>query len=278
MKFIVIASYFLNIPIAHIHGGESTHASIDEGIRHSITKMSWLHFVATNKYKKRIIQLGENPSKVHNVGSLGVENIKKITLIKKNKLEKLLNIKLNKKNLLITYHPETLNKIKSIDSIREILKSLENLQNTFLIFTAPNADSGNYAIKKEIKKFVKKNINKSAFFDSLGTTNYLSLLKLVNGIVGNSSSGIIEAPSLKVGTINIGDRQKGREMSNSIINCKPIKKEVDKALKLLFSQKFNTKLKKSFNKYEKNDTSISILQKISKNKIPENLYKVFKDI
>tara|TARA_Y100000590_G_scaffold466739_1_gene643145 strand:- start:2309 stop:3469 length:1161 start_codon:yes stop_codon:yes gene_type:complete len=273
-----IASYFLNVPIAHIHGGELTYGAIDDAIRHSITKMSWFHFVATKNYKKRVIQLGENNKRVFNVGSLGVENIKKTKLITKKNIEKKLNIKFKDRNLLIAYHPETIDKNFSSNGFKEILKSLENLDYTFLIFTAPNADAGGLLIKKEIYKFVKKNPYKAIFFASLGSLNFLSLLNIVDGIIGNSSSGIIEAPSLQTGTINIGKRQNGRDMSSSIINCKPNKKSIEKSLKILFSDKYIRSLKSISNIYEKKDTSIKIFNKIKNTAIPKNLNKIFNDL
>lgn len=273
-----IAAYFLRIPICHIHGGELTYGSIDDGIRHSITKMSWIHFVATETYRKRVKQLGENPKRIFNVGSLGVENIKKLNFLKKNDLENSLNIKFKKKNILIAYHSETLDSQLSYNGIIEILKSLKNLKNTLIIFTAPNADAGGVEIKKHIKKYITKNSSNTKFFNSLGTLNFLSLLKIVDGIIGNSSSGIIEAPSLKTGTINIGFRQGGRETNKSIINCKPYKKEIDKALKLLFSKKFVKSLKSVKNVYERKDSSINILKKLKNVKVPKNLNKVFYDL
>ena len=273
-----IASYFLNIPILHIHGGEQTQGSIDEGLRHSITKMSWLHFVATANYRKRVIQLGEEPKRVFNVGSLGVEALHTIKLFSKKELEKLLNVKFNKKNLLVTYHPETISRILQSKFFNEILKSLNKLKDTLLIFTAPNADPGYKEINKLINKFVKSNPQKSIKFFSLGQKLFLSTLNIVDGIVGNSSSGIIEAPSLKTGTINIGERQKGRDMASSIINCKPLTKDIDYAIKLIFSKKFLNSIKYVKNPYDKKYTSFKIYNKIKKLEFPIKTNKKFYDI
>jgi UDP-hydrolysing UDP-N-acetyl-D-glucosamine 2-epimerase len=270
-----IASYFLKIPIAHIHGGESTAGAIDEGIRHSITKMSWLHFVATENYKRRVIQLGEDPKRVFNVGSLGIEKINNCKLINKTKLENILDIKFKKKNLLVTFHPETLDHMNSSNSLKEILNSLAMLNDTLIIFTYPNADAGNIEIKKLIRKFLSNHPNNTRLFSSLGSLIFLSILKIVDGIIGNSSSGIIEAPSLNTGTINIGNRQQGRDMAESIINCKPMKNEIIKSLNLLFSKKYVNSLNSVINPYEKNYTIKKILNKVKNINLPKNLNKKF---
>jgi len=270
-----IASYFLKIPIAHIHGGESTAGAIDEGIRHSITKMSWLHFVATENYKRRVIQLGEDPKRVFNVGSLGIEKINNCKLINKTKLENILDIKFKKKNLLLTFHPETLDHMNSSNSLKEILNSLAMLNDTLIIFTYPNADAGNIEIKKLIRKFLSNHPNNTRLFSSLGSLIFLSILKIVDGIIGNSSSGIIEAPSLNTGTINIGNRQQGRDMAESIINCKPMKNEIIKSLNLLFSKKYVNSLNSVINPYEKNYTIKKILNKVKNINLPKNLNKKF---
>ena len=273
-----ISSYFLNIPIAHIHGGESTYGAIDEGIRHSITKMSWLHFASTENYKKRVIQLGENPKRVFNVGSLGVESIKSDRFISKKKIEALLKIKLNKNNLIVVYHPETIGNASPSKIFKEILNSLDKLNNTFLIFTTPNADPGSLVIRLMMKKYVKANSHKSKMFSSLGHNVFLSTLKVVDGIIGNSSSGIIEAPSLGSGTINIGDRQSGREMSKSIINCAPKMNEIDLAIKKLNSKKFINSLRNVKNPYANGKTSKKIIDRIKNINLPKNLNKIFYDL
>ena len=212
-----IASMAQKIPIAHIHGGEVTPHMIDEAIRHSISKMAHLHFVATKVYERRVIQMGENPDMVFNVGGLGVDNIKNMSLLNKENIESELKIKFWKKNLLVTFHPLSLEKNSSIQMI-ELIKALSKLNHTLIIFTMPNADSGGSKVYDLITKFVSKNEN-AISFTSLGVLRYLSLIKYVDGVIGNSSSGLLEVPSLKKGTINIGDRQKNREKASSVINC-----------------------------------------------------------
>ena len=198
------------IPIAHIHGGEITQGAFDEGIRHSITKMAWWHFVASEEYKNRVIQLGESPSRVYNVGGLGVDSIQKLNLLSKEELTRIMGIKFRKRNLLITYHSVTLEDGTSKKSFEALLNALEELKDTYLIFTLPNSDSDSRVIKRMIKDFIADNSEKSISFTSMGSLNYLSTLQFVDGVVGNSSSGLTEAPTFKIGTINIGDRQNGR--------------------------------------------------------------------
>ena len=272
---IAICAMILKVPIAHIHGGEITEGAFDDQIRHAITKLSHLHFVSTEKYKKRVSQMGENKNNVHNVGSLGVENIKRIKFLKKNVIEKKLKFNLNKKNLLITFHPVTLH--KQNETIDPLLNSLGKLKDTNLLFTSPSADPGSNAIIKKIKKFVSKNKN-SKFYFSLGQQLYFSCVKIFDGVVGNSSSGIIEVPSLKKGSINIGNRQKGRVVSKSIINCKNNEASIDLSLKKLLSKKFIKNVKNNKNPYYKKNTSnmiINVLKSVSFKDLP---YKNFFDL
>lgn len=272
-----IAALYSNVHIAHIHGGEVTEGSIDDSIRHSITKMSSIHFTANKKYRDRVIQLGEHPSRVFNVGGLGVDAIKKTKIYSKSELEKKFKFKFKKNNLLITFHPVTVEKRSSPVYINELLKSLNKLKNTNLFFTMPNADKDNLLIVKKIREFQAKNLRNVFFYKSLGIKNYYSFLTYIDGVLGNSSSGIIEAPSFKIGTINIGDRQKGRLFASSIISCKPRKEEIDKAIKKLYSKSFQDKLKTTVNPYENKDTVKKIVNIINKYKIPKNTNKFFYD-
>ena len=225
------ACFMKRVPIAHFHGGEKTYGSIDDSFRHSISKMSNVHFVERKTYKKRLVQLGENPRSVFVVGSLGRENILKQVFMSKKKIEEQLNFKLWDNNFLITFHPET-SCSQPIDFNR-VLEVLKNFEKTRFIFTAPNKDVGSEDIRKKIAKYIKNNKN-GVFFNSLGKTKYFSLMKVVNGVIGNSSSGIIEAPAFNIPTINIGNRQEGRFMEQSIINCKhniqKIRKEIKKII------------------------------------------------
>jgi GDP/UDP-N,N'-diacetylbacillosamine 2-epimerase (hydrolysing) len=272
---IAICAMILKVPIAHIHGGEITEGAFDDQIRHAITKLSHLHFVSTEKYKKRVSQMGENKNNVHNVGSLGVENIKRIKFLKKNVIEKKLKFNLNKKNLLITFHPVTLH--KQNETINPLLNSLGKLKDTNLLFTSPGADPGSNVIIKKIKKFVSKNKN-SKFYFSLGQQLYFSCVKIFDGVVGNSSSGIIEVPSLKKGSINIGNRQKGRVVSKSVINCKNNEASIDLSLKKLLSKKFIENVKNNKNPYYKKNTSNMIIDVLKSVRFKDLPYKNFFDL
>ena len=272
------SAFVARIPIGHIHGGESTQGAIDEAIRHSITKMSYWHFVATDEYKNRVIQLGENPSRVYNVGGLGVDSIKKSNLISKKELTNKMGIKFDKKNLLITYHPVTLEDGTSQKNFKSLINTLNELKDTYLIFTLPNSDSDSRVIKIMIKDFVAKNRDRSISFSSMGNLNYLSLLQFVDGVVGNSSSGLLEAPTFKIGTINIGDRQTGRIKADSVIDCKPNQNSVSNAIKKLYSNRFQNKLKTVDNPYGAGKATEKIMAILNKAILPNELKKEFYDL
>ncbi len=274
----VNAAMVARIPIAHLHGGEATEGSIDEAIRHSITKMSHLHFTATKEYKKRVIQLGENPKRVFNVGGIGIENIKRNKLLTKDEFEKSIGLKLNKKNILVTFHPTTLEHKTSKKQFQELLDTIEGLKDTNIIFTKSNSDIDGRIINQMIDEYVKKNPDKSVGFASLGQLKYLSALKYVDIIVGNSSSGLLEAPSFKIGTINIGDRQNGRIKAASIIDCLPNRKSINKAFKKIYSNKFQKLLKNVKNPYGDGCASQKIIKVLKKTKIKNILKKNFYDI
>jgi GDP/UDP-N,N'-diacetylbacillosamine 2-epimerase (hydrolysing) len=271
------AALLARIPIAHIHGGEVTTGAYDEAFRHSITKMSSVHFVATEEYRKRVIQLGENPSTVHLVGGLGVDAIKELKLLSKDEIEQSLGIRFSDKNLLVTFHPATLEDQAPTEQISELLAALFDKPDITLIFTMPNADTGGLAIMEQIKSFVDKNNNAYAF-ESLGQLNYLSCLAIVDGIVGNSSSGILEAPTFKVGTINIGERQLGRTQSVSVINVRANKESIEKALKKLFSPEFKSTLSDCTSPYGEGGASRKILRVLSDLEHEKNLHRSFYDL
>ena len=272
------ASLFKGIPIAHISGGEITEGSCDEAIRHSITKMSWWHFVGAAEYGKRVIQLGENPKRVFHVGGLGVDTIKKTKLLSKKALMQRTGIKFGKKNLLVTYHPDTLEKNTLSQNPKALLNALNKFEDIYIIFTMPNADLGSRFIKKMVEDFIQKNKDRSILFKSMGHLNYLSTLQYVDGVVGNSSSGLAEAPTFKLGTINIGDRQKGRLKALSVIDCDPIESEITTALKKLYSPDFQSKLQSVKNPYGEGNASEKIIEVLTKSSIPENMKKVFYDL
>jgi len=272
-----IAAHLCRIPVAHIHGGEVTQAAIDDAFRHSITKMSHIHFVANPSYKKRVIQLGENPKNIHIVGGLGIDSISKTNLISRKEIEKRFKLKFREKNFLISFHPETLNKNLAKNQMKELLLSLSKLKNVSLIFTIPGADLENEKIVYLIKNFTKKNKN-AYFFNFLCTKNYFSVLKQMDGIIGNSSSGILEMPYFKKGTINIGNRQSGRLMSKSIINVKIKKNKINKAIKKLLSKNFKKILKKSTNVYGKPGATKKIIKILKTTNTKKIFNKSFFDI
>jgi len=259
----VISANFLKIPVAHIHGGELTFGAIDDAFRHSITKMSHIHFTANKVYKKRVIQLGENPRNVHVVGGLGVDSLMKTKLLTKSELEKKYNFIFRKKNFLVCFHPETSSNVSTKKQINEILSALKELKDSLIIFTMPGADFENKIIKKEIKKFVK--INKNSFFrESLGQVNYFSFLKQVDAIIGNSSSGILEMPYFKKATLNLGNRQFGRLCSQSVINIKIKKNDILKSLKKISLPNFYKRIKNSKKFYGKGGSSKNIVKILRK--------------
>ena len=271
----VSAAMIAKIPVAHLHGGEATEGLIDEPIRHSITKMSHLHFTATEEYKKRVIQLGEHPSRVFNFGGMGIENIKKLKLLNKKDFEKSINFKLNRKNILVTFHPVTLENNTSKEQLKALLNSIDDLEDTNIIFTKANSDTDGRIINQMISEYVNKNIHKAREFTSLGQLKYLSALKYVDAMIGNSSSGISEAPSFNIGTINIGDRQKGRIKAASIIDCKPNRKSIKKAFKKLYSKEFQTRLKKIKNPYGDECVSKKVVKILKTAPLENILKKVF---
>ena len=276
------AAMIAKIPITHIHGGEITEGSWDDAIRHCITKMSHIHFTAAEEYYKRVIQLGEEPNRVFNVGGSGIENIKRLKLLSREELEKSINFKFNIKNALVAFHPVTLESKTSKKQFNELLDSIDNLENTNIIFTKSNSDTDGRIINQLINEYTGKNSDKSLGVTSLGQLNYLSTLQYVDFIIGNSSSGLLEAPSFKIGTINIGDRQKGRIKAESVIDCLPDKKDIKGAIKKIYSNQFQKKLKDVNNPYESRDGDSYASQKIVKvlKTVPLDniLKKVFFDV
>jgi GDP/UDP-N,N'-diacetylbacillosamine 2-epimerase (hydrolysing) len=233
----VITALVARIPVAHLHGGETTEGAFDEAIRHSITKMSHIHFPGADEYRNRVIQLGESPDRVFMVGGLGVDAIKRTKLLTRKSLERALGFRFGKRNLLITFHPVTLEEASSELQMIELLAALQKLEETNLIFTMPNSDTGNSKLIELVDDYVGTNPNARAY-SSLGSLRYLSCMLFVDGVVGNSSSGVAEAPTMKIGTVNIGDRQKGRIMADSIINCEPERGAINDAINKLYCPHF----------------------------------------
>jgi GDP/UDP-N,N'-diacetylbacillosamine 2-epimerase (hydrolysing) len=244
----VAAALVANIPVAHIHGGEATEGAMDDAMRHSITKMSHLHFVAAEPYRKRVIQLGEHPERVYTVGALGLDGIAHLTLLSRNQLEAELGFNFKEKNLLVTFHPVTLEHGRAAIQVEELLLALADLNNTGIIFTLPNADTDSRVVIKMIREFTSKNRN-ARCYPSLGQLHYLSCMRECDGVLGNSSSGLIEAPTLKCGTINIGDRQKGRLQADSVLNCPPQKENILASIHQLYSPQFRAVVNSTKNPY-----------------------------
>jgi len=272
------AALFARIPICHIHGGETTEGAFDEAIRHSITKMAWWHFVAAEDYKKRVIQLGENPNRVFFVGGMGVDGINKTTLLNKFELENSIGFNFGKKSLLVTYHPVTLEDNSTEVQIQELLNSLDKLVDTNIIFTRPNSDTNGRIINEYIDNFVNNNPQRSIAYTSMGQKNYLSALNIVDAVVGNSSSGLLEAPTFKIGTINIGDRQQGRLKADSVIDCDAKRESISLAISKVYSSYFQNKLKSVTNPYGEGFASEKIIKILANEPIPLELKKKFYDL
>ena len=272
------AAMIARIPIAHIHGGEKTEGAFDESIRHSITKMSHLHFTATNEYKNRVIQLGEHPNRVFNVGGMGIENIKRLKLLSKVEFEKSIDFKLNKRNILVTFHPVTLENSTAKEQFQELLDAIDKLEDTNIIFTKANSDTDGRIINQMIDDYVAKNFHKSVGFNSLGQLRYLSALQFVDTVVGNSSSGLLEAPSFKIGTINIGDRQKSRIKADSVIDCSANKTDIEKAFERLYSKEFQDSLQNVENQYGNGCASKKIIEVLKNVDLKNILKKSFYNI
>jgi len=270
---VALSAYLNKVPIAHIHGGEVTQGSLDDGFRHCISKMSNLHFVSHNAYKKRLMQMGENPKTVYNVGSLGVENIYKTKLLSKEQLEKSLKINLKKNILIVCLQPE-ITKTLTVNLVNETLSALKLYNDKSIIFTMPGADLYNDIIFKKIFNFTKKNSN-CVLFKTLGSQKFLSFLKIADIIIGNSSSGILEMPTFRKPTINIGDRQKGRVKSNSITDVSSKKYLIKRKIDFIYSKKFNSK--NIINPYKKLNTSKKIISVIKNINLEKYKNKKFYD-
>ena len=271
------AAMFMQIPIAHIHGGESTQGVVDEAIRHSVTKMSHLHFTSTEAYRQRVIQLGEQPENTHNVGSLCFENLKQLNLLTKDELEKKINFQLGKKSLLVTYHPVILESKSIVDQCKCLFSALDEFKQFNIIFTKANADEGGTIINRLIDTYVENN-SRAVAFTSMGQLLYLSTMKNVDVVVGNSSSGIIETPFFKKPTINIGNRQRGRILTKNIINCRCLKEEIQQSIKNAVSDSFIMSLKNLVNPYEKPDTAKKIIRILKSADTNNILMKKFNDV
>ena len=274
---VAIASAINNIPLIHIHGGEKTLGNYDEFIRHSITKMSKLHLVATDEYRNRVIQLGENPETVKNVGSLGVANAIELELLSKKELENKLG-NFSKPYFVVLFHPETITEISIEQQTENLISALNKFKDRYdFVFIGSNSDTGSDKIQKIIKNFVDKNNYKR--FLSLKNYEYFSLLKNSQGLIGNSSSGIIEVPSLKIPTINIGNRQLGRVKGTTIIDCSADTEDILKAIEKSQSESYKKILNESVNPYYQENSLEKYYSEIKKFLEKDNNYlKDFWDI
>lgn len=271
------AATIANIPLGHIHGGETTEGAYDESIRHAITKMSYLHFTSTEAYRKRVIQLGEAPERVFNVGALGVDSIKKMQLLTKENFEDSIGLQLGERNILITYHPVTLENNAAEAQFTAILEALDSFPNIRLIFTHANSDKEGRIINEMIEEYVALNSERAVAFKSLGQLRYLSALQFIDAVLGNSSSGILEVPFFRVPTINVGDRQKGRLAPRSVIQCSPQKEAILAAIDKAFDPEFKKEIENQEQIYGRGDASEQILDIISEVRV-ENLKKPFFDV
>lgn len=273
----VISAFIAAIPVAHIHGGEVTEGAFDDGIRHSITKMSSLHFASAEAYRNRILQLGENPTHVFNVGAPGVEHIERLELMDKGTLQQIVGLDLTNPTVLVTFHPETL-KLKSAGrDFKNLLSALDGMEHLQIIVTKSNADTEGREINRLIEEFVESRPHAVAY-TSLGQKAYLSLLKHVVCVIGNSSSGIIEAPSLKTGTVNIGNRQKGRIRASSVFDCEPEVDAIKKTVCLLMTQDIQNKIRHTTNPHGGGKVSQRITEILSDVSLNNLHQKQFHDL
>ena len=256
----VSTALFYKIPVAHLHGGEITEGAYDDCIRHAITKMSHLHFTSTEEYRNRVIQLGEHPERVFNVGAIGIENIKRVPLMSKRELEESLGFEMGNKCLLVTYHPVTLENSTAEEQSQNLLNSLDQYKDYRIIFTMPNSDTNGRIIMQEIENYVEKNKERAVAFKSLGLKRYLSALQYVSAVVGNSSSGIIEVPSFGIPTLNIGDRQKGRIAAESVVHCGTTFDDINQGLQIALSELQMRVSQTCINPYGKEDTTNTIVR------------------
>lgn len=276
---VCCAAMNARIPIVHLYGGETTEGAVDEAIRHSISKMSYLHFTSTQEYRNRVIQLGEHPDRVYAVGGIGIENALKMPLLSKKELEESIDFTLDKPYAVVTFHPVTLEEGQAQIQFEQILQAFSKHPEMKYIITKANADANGRIINKMIDEYAASHDNCVAF-ESLGALRYLSALKYATMVIGNSSSGLVEVPSFKIPTINIGDRQKGRLQAESVINCEPVEKEISCAMEKAVSEEFRSIASAVVNPYGDGNTSEKIAQTMVRMMVDEDvdLKKKFYDI
>ena len=271
------AALLFQIPIAHIHGGEITEGAVDDAIRHSLTKLSHLHFTATESYRQRVIQLGENPEHVLNVGAPGIDSINQYDLLSVEQLNQYFDEKLVKPFFVVTYHPVTLSSDGAISAFENLLAVLTLYQDYQMIISYPNADAFSRQIIELLTSYQDRLPTRVLLVKSMGQVRYLSAMKHASAVIGNSSSGIIEAPSFNVPTVNIGERQKGRIASDSVIHCGESKQAINSAINLALSEGFRSKLKKIINPYGMGGASEKIVNTLTKTDLDKLIHKQFYD-
>jgi GDP/UDP-N,N'-diacetylbacillosamine 2-epimerase (hydrolysing) len=272
------AALIFKIPVAHIHGGETTEGAFDEAIRHSITKMSHFHFVAHDDYRKRVIQLGENPDRVFNFGAIGLDHLTRMEFLTRSQVEEALQFKLGEVNFLVTYHPVTLSHeptSKALDNLFEALKAFPQAK---IILTKSNSDTDGKIIGKKLDEFAIQSKGQAAVYDSLGQKIYLSLMKYVDVVIGNSSSGILEAPAFKVPTINIGPRQRGRLRAKSIIECEAESNQIIETIKKALSKEFKESFENTAPPYKAGNASRRVKDVLKEVSLKGLLMKKFYDL
>jgi UDP-hydrolysing UDP-N-acetyl-D-glucosamine 2-epimerase len=271
-------SLILGIPIFHLHGGEISEGAYDDSIRHAITKLSSLHATSTEEYRRRVIQLGEEPDRVINVGAMGLDYLRRGSFLNRIELSKNLKFDLSKPYFVVTYHPATLGNENPLNTFKALLDALDNFPNHQVILTYPNADYGGRKIIPLIESYALSNVGKALAIPSLGQIRYLSAIKFADAVIGNSSSGIIEAPAFDVPTVNIGIRQKGRLAAKSVLHCHPDVDEISEAISFAISRKYKEKGEKIINPYgkAKGDASIKVIKMIKSYDFSK--IKVFHDL
>lgn len=271
------AALIARIPVGHLHGGESSEGAFDEAIRHSISKMSHLHFVAAEAYRNRVVQLGESPDRVFVVGGLGIDGIQRLDLLDPEQLEERLGFALLERNLLVTFHPVTLSAEPSTKQMAAMLEALSVLRDTRIVFTMPNADTEGRLLWEIIQSFVANNPNARAV-RSLGQLLYFSCIKHMDGVVGNSSSGLLEVPTFRKGTVNIGERQRGRLRAPSVIDCAGDAASISAALVRLYDPEFQESLASVVSPYGDGGASRKIAEVLRVHDLDGILMKSFYDL
>lgn len=272
------AAMIARIPVAHIHGGETTEGLIDEAIRHGVTKMAHWHFAAAEPYRKRIIQLGEAPDRVYNFGSISLDNVRKLPRLDRSALGRELSMDLDGPIFLVTYHPVTLDERGPAGAMTALFEALDEFPAARVVFTAPNADTDGRVIAKLIREYVAQSPGKRTLVSSLGSTNYLSLAAIADAVIGNSSSGLIEVPALCRPTVNLGDRQRGRLRGESVIDCPEERAAIASAIRKACSEEFTSRLPQMTSPYGFGDASRKIAEVVATADLRGILFKKFYDV